>query len=221
MIYTNLMPSEIDLLVKREIASSMNLYKPVAPQIFNKETPERLNEKISVMGGDTEINQVADGGAATVRTFREIGTKTFTSVEYREAYAITHLMKLFDSMGTVMKEMRKAGYYGVYKQDELCASVLTGGFDTTTTWDGAYLFSASHYVKDNAEIQSNLSTGVLIETNLFKMYNALKQQKDHRSKIQPITGAVLLHPTKLSKKAWELTNSKGSVEDANRKDNFF
>lgn len=221
MIHTNLMPNEIDLLAKRQIASGMNLYKPVAPLLFNKETPDRLNEKISVMGGDTSINQVADGGAATIRTFREIGSKTFTSVEYREAYAVTHLMKLFNSMGTVMKEFQKSGYYGLYKQDELCASVLTGGFDTTTTWDGAYLFSASHYIKDNSETQNNLATGVFTKDNLFAAYNKLKQGKDHRGKIQPITGAYLVIPTILGMNAWEKVKSNLSPENANNNTNYF
>ena len=221
MITTSLKPSEVDLLVKREIESGYDLYQPVSPQIFNKETPDRLNEKISVMGGDANIDVVAEGAAYPLKTFREIGTQTYTSVEYKEAYPVTELMQDFGNYGTVLKELKKTGYYARWKQDDLNRAVLSGGFDTTTTWDGEFLYSNSHEIKDTGETQDNLASGTLGEDNLFTAWAQLKLLADHRGRLQPITSAYLVVPTTLSKKAWELVQSSDGPETAERKKNFF
>lgn len=219
-MYTGLKPSEIDLLVKKEFLSGYEKYVPIGGQIFNLDSPDRLNEKESVVTTDGDLPQVAEGSAYPASTTRELGTVTFTSVEYKRKWGITSLMQDFSNYGTTMKMMMKAGYRARYKQDDLMESVMSGGFDTTTTWDGAYLFSASHSIGDTGQTQSNLISGALSETTLTSAYVALMTMKDHESLEMPLQGAYLVVPTALHKKAYELTFSPDGSETGDRKKNF-
>lgn len=220
MSFTSLKPSEIDLLVKKEYLSGYETYSPVGSKIFNLDVPERLNEKESVVTTDGDIPQTAEGVVYPEAQIRELGTKTFTSLEYKKKWGITELMQDFSNYGSVMKEMRMAGYRARYKQDKLMADVVTGAFATTTTWDGAYLYSASHQISDTGATQSNLITGALSKAKLNEMYVKLKTMKAHDGLNMPLTTAYLVVPSALYMTAWELINSKADPETANRSDNF-
>jgi phage major head subunit gpT-like protein len=119
-----------------------------------------------------------------------------------------------------MKLMMKAGYRARYKQDDLLRAVISGGFATTTNWDGAYQFSATHSIGDTGLTQSNLVSGALSETTLNTAYTNLMTMKDHENLVMPIQGSVLLVPAALAKKAWELVNSPDGSETGDRKRNY-
>lgn len=219
-MFTPLKPSEVDLLVKKEYLSGYETYQPIGPQIFNLESPDRLHEKVSVATADGDIPQVAEGAQYPDSLSRELGTVTFNSVEYKRRFGITALMEDFSNYGTTMKLMKKAGYRARYKQDDLMRAVLSGGFATTTTWDGAYLFSANHQVGDSGITQSNLVSGALGETTLNNMYVKLTTMKDHEGLIMPLQVAYLVVPAALAKKAYELCVSPDGPETGDRKKNF-
>jgi hypothetical protein len=220
MSLTTLKPSEIDLLVKKEYLSGYETYQPVGVQIFNLDSPDRLNEKESVVTADGDIPQVAEGAPYPESLTRELGTVTFISVEYKRRFGISALMNDFSNFGTTMKVMKKAGYRAKYKQDDLMRGVLSGGFDTTTVWDGDYLFSATHNIGDTGVTQSNLISGALSETTLNTAYVSLATMKDHENLVMPLQVAYLVVPASLHKKAWELTMSPDGPETGDRKKNF-
>lgn len=220
MSYTGLKPSEVDLLVKKEYLSGYETYQPVGPTIFNLDSPDRLNEKESVVTADGDIPQAAEGAAYAQSLSRELGTVTFTSVEYKRKFGITALMDDFSNYGSTMKLMKKAGYRARYKQDDLMKGVLSGGFATTTVWDGDFLFSATHNIGDTGLTQSNLISGALGETTLNEAYVKLSSMKDHEGLIMPLPVAYLVVPTALAKKAFELTFSPDGPETGDRKKNF-
>jgi len=220
MSYTSLKPSEIDLLVKKEFLSGYETYDPIGQMIFNIEAPDRLNEKESVVTTDGDIPQVSEGADYPEAQIRELGTQTFTSLEYKKKFGITELMRDFSNYGSTMKEMNRAGYRARYKQDLLMEQTLSGGFDVTTTWDGEYLFSAGHQVSDTGVTQSNLLTGAMSKAKLNEMYIALKQLKAHDGLKMPLQTAYLIVPTALKMTAWELINSGDDPETADRSKNF-
>lgn len=220
MSYIPLKPSEIDLLVKKEFLSGYEKYQPVGAQLFNIETPDRFNEKESVVTTDGDIPAVSEGANYPASLTRELGTVTYTSVEYKRKWGITALMEDFSNYGTTMKLMRKAGYRARYKQDDLLAAVLHGGDDTTTTWDGLYLFDTGHSIGDTAETQDNLVSGALGETVLNNAYVALATMKDHEDLVMPMQGTKLVVPAALAKKAWELVKSPDGPETADRKKSY-
>jgi hypothetical protein len=220
MSFTSLKPSEVDLLVKKEFLSGYESYTPHGQMIFNIDTPDRLNEKESVVTTDGDIPQVAEGADYPEAQIRELGTQTFTSLEYKKKFGITELMMDFSNYGSTMKEMRMAGYRARYKQDLLMEQTLSGGFATTTTWDGEYLFSASHEVSDTGVTQSNLITGAMTKDKLNEMYIALKQMKAHDGLKMPLQTAYLVVPTALKMTAWELISSPDDPTTADRSKNF-
>lgn len=220
MSYISLKPSEVDLLVKKEFLSGYETYSPVGPKLFNIETPDRFNEKESVVTTDGDLPAVAEGASYPASLAREIGTVTYTSVEYKRKWGLTQLMSDFSNFGTTMKLMKKAGYRAKYKQDDLLRSVISGGFATTTTWDGAYLFSATHSIGDSGLQQSNLISGALSETTLNSGYTTLMTMKDHENLVMPNSVSYLVVPAALAKKAWELVNSTDGPETGDRKRNF-
>ena len=220
MSYTTLKASEVDLLVKKEFLSGYESYTMVGPQVFNLDVPDRLNEKESVVTTDGDIDQVAEGAAYPEALIRELGTKTYTSVEYKKKYGITELMDDFSNYGTTMKMMRKAGYRARYKQDKLMKDVLSGGFATNTVWDGDYIFSATHNIGDTGETQSNLLSGALSKTNINNAYVKLRTMKDHENLTMPLSVAYLVVPSALAMSAHEFLLSPDDPTTANRSKNF-
>jgi len=221
MSLTSLKPAEVDLLARTEFVSGYDTFVPVGSSIFNIASPQRLNELESIVATDGDIPQAADGAEYPEAQIRQIGTKSFTSVEYKRMYGISELMKDFSNYGSTMKAMRNAGYRARYKQDDLLSRVLSQGFATTTTWDGAYLFSASHQYGDvTGQTQSNLLSGALSKTTINSGYVKLRTLKDHDGLTMPLAVAYLLVPSALAMTAWELVNSPDDPETGNRSRNF-
>lgn len=220
MSYTGLKPSEVDLLVKKEFLSGYEKYEPKGIQCFNVDSPDRLNEKESVVTTDGDLPQVAEGAAYPASLVRELGTVTYISVEYKRKWGITALMEDFSNYGTTMKMMRKAGYRARYKQDDLLEDVISGAFATTTVWDGGFLIATGHSIGDTGQSQSNLISGALNETNLNTAYVRLMTLRDHENLVMPMDGVKLLVPAALHKKAYELIESPAGPETADRKKNF-
>lgn len=208
---------EVDLLAKMAIATSYNTYSPVGPVIFNTAVPDRLNEKEVVTAMDGRIPESEEGSAYEEVISTEIGSKTFTTKEYKVKSGITRLMMQFQNFGTTLTNMRSIGYNARYKQDDLMAQVLAKGFDTTTTFDGAYLFSASHKVGIGAAVQSNLISGALSKAKIMEAYTKLGQMKDHKGLIMPLPGAKLVIPRALYSTAYEAINSAVGPDTNNNK----
>lgn len=220
MSLTSLKPSEIDLLVKKEWLSGYETYQMMGNMFFNIETPQRFNEKESVATSDGDILKVAEGAEYPESIVREIGSVSYTSEEYKRKIGITELMVDFSNYNSTMKEMRMLGYRARYKQDTLMRDVLTGGFDNTVTWDGEYLFSASHQISDTGKTQSNLLTGALSLDKIIEGRALLRTIKGHDELVMPLNSAYLIHPVALAEEAFQYTSSPDDPTTANRAKNF-
>lgn len=217
MSRTSYNPVEVDLLAKMAFASSYNTYSPVGTNVFNTAIPDRLNEKEVVTAMDGRIPESDEGAAYEEVITTEIGTKTFTTKEYKVKAGITRLMMQFQNFGETMKNMRTLGYNARYKQDDLLANVIAKGFDTTTTFDGAYLFSASHKIGQGSAVQSNLISGALSKAKILDAYTKLGQMKDHKGLIMPLPGVNLIIPRALYGTAFEAINSAVGPDTNNNK----
>lgn len=102
--------------------------------------------------------------------------------------------------------------------------LFRGGFTTTLTADGAAWFSASHTLL-NGQTISNLVTNPsgtgLTSDSLYAMIVALRQQVDQAGVILGNVPAVLVVPTKLFKKALELTDSALIADSGNNAINVY
>jgi len=197
------------------LQSGFETYVPMGQAIFNDTPPTRKDEIFSVHAHDGSFSAVGEGGLYPSVDILEAGTKTLSQLVYKKQLAITELMQVFDHEGKIMKEAFRIGLDAAIKIDQLQADVLNGGFATETTWDGDYIFSATHNIGNTGVTQSNLVSGAFTDSTLNDAIVALNRQKNHRNTPQPILPATLVVPVALRKKAVELVESPGNPEAAN------
>jgi hypothetical protein len=218
---TSLNTADANRLVLEAYVSGWQTYAPKYGYIFSERVPSRKDEKFSVTASGGMIPTVAEGAAFPQVDITQVGTKTYSQLVYKEALPVTSLMKAFDNYGVVTEEASKQGYRARLTMDKVGADVLNGAFATETTWDGAYLYSASHSIGNTGVTQSNLGTGQLTESTLNTAITALRNMKDHNNQVMGLTPKTLVVAPAFAKKAFELTASQGSPESANRNSNFF
>lgn len=106
-------------------------------------------------------------------------------------------------------------------QDYNAFGIFRGAFTTTLTADGAALVSATHTLL-NGQTYSNLLTGTgLTSDTLYSAIVTLRQQVDQAGVLLGNQPAILLVPTKLFKKACELTDSALIADSANNAINVY
>ena len=218
---TSLNPGDANRLFLEAYVSGFQTYSPKYPYIFSERVPQRVDEKFGVTASGGYIPSVAEGAAFPQVDITQVGTKTYSQVSYKEALPITTLMKAFDNYGVVIEEASKQGYRARLTMDKVGAEVLNNAFTSETTWDGAYLYSASHSIGQTGSTQSNLVTGQLTESTLNTAITNLRNMKDHNNQVMGLTPKTLVVAPAFAKKAFELTASQGSPESANRNSNFF
>ena len=190
------------------------------PMLFSRKAPERVDERFSITASGGDITSVAEGAAFPKTDIREVGTQTISQVEYKEALPITKLMKRFDNYGAVQREAEKLGRRASISIDRLGAALLNNSDDTTLTWDGLSLANASHLIGDTGQTQSTIVTGALNKGNLNSAIVALANQNNHNNQEDPLAARYLVVPPALAMTAWELVESPGEPESANRNRNY-
>lgn len=201
------------------VDSSFETYTPLAPIIFNDVTPTRHDEKFTVISSEGDIPEVGEDDIFPGADISEAGTKTLTQASYKRKYALSQLMKRFDTEAKMMKHMAGVGRKAGIKMDRLCADVLNGGFDTETVWSGDFLFGATQAIGSTGLTQSNLVAGALTDSTLNDAVVALRNLKDHDNLEDPTSPRWLVVPTALEKKAKELVHQGLDPESANHTHN--
>lgn len=221
MSNTALNPADVDRLVIEAFTSGWETYTPKYQYIFTEMDPERFDEKVSITASGGFIPTVAQGADFPQVNIQEVGEKTFTQLDYKEALPITTLLRRFDNYGVVMEEAAKQGYRARLTMDLVGANVMNNAFTTSTVFDGLSIYNASHVIGNTGLTQSNLLTGSLSDNELNQMQYTLRRQQDMNGQAMALLPRTLVVPPELAKKAFELTASYGAPESANRNSNFF
>jgi len=196
-------------------------YTPKYQFIFAEMSPERVDEKFSITASGGDIPAVAEGAAFPQVNIAEVGSKTLTQGSFKEALPITTLLQRFDNYGVVIEEAQKQGYRARLTMDRIGANVLNNAFGATTTWDGLSLYNNAHLVGNTGFTQDNLLTGQLADSTLNTAQILLRTMKDHNNQEMALLPRTLVVAPDFAKKAFELTESQGAPESANRNSNFF
>jgi hypothetical protein len=221
MSLTSLNLNSANKLVLEAFDSGWKTYEVQGTKFFNKQAPERVDEKFSITAADGSIPTVAENGNYPSINIAEVGSKTLSQLVYKRAIEVSKLMKRFDNYGVVIREATKLGYRAKYTMDEVMADVFNNATGTSTTWDGYALLYASHKVGDLVgQTQSNIVAGALSKTTFNEAYVKLQKQKDHGGKVMPTTGKWLVYNPTLHMQAFELVGSPNSPENANRNINY-
>lgn len=212
-----------DIVNKAAIAikTGFDTYVPLNEMFFNNVPRERFSEKFTLTSSDGDIPEAAEDGVFPEAQILEAGSITLNQVTYKKKYTESQLLKNYDTEGKIIREMMKVGRKGRIKEDRLCANVFNNGFATGVTWDGDFIFSATHNIGTTGNTQSNLVTGALSDTTLNTALTLGMTLKDHDGLEDPISFKYLLVPPALEKKAKELVYSSLNPESANNNKNTY
>ena len=191
-------------------------YTPLASEIFNSVTPDRVNERMSILATDGDIPETGESDIYPEAKLEEAGYMTFKQATFKRKYTISKLLERFDNQGELMRYAMGLGRRAQIKMDKLCARVLTNGFSTEKVWDGKSLFHAEHQIGTTVGAsQSNLVDGVLNDANFRKAKTLLRKLRAHDNTEDGMVGRVLLVPVGLGDTADIIINSRMSFENSN------
>jgi len=208
--------TEVQLEVAKSFDAGYKGYGSQYEKIFRMDPNQRFEEKFSVRGGmDSGFTPVTDGAAYNAQSPQIVGTQTVTPLIYKEAVAITKMMKEKDHYGSAFEDAYRMGYYARLKMDKLASDILVNATGTTVTWDGLSLANAAHLVGNTGATQSNRTTGALTLGFLETAIQGLRTQVDHNNATMGISPTYLVVPTRNMHQALKLTESPMTPEDAN------
>lgn len=146
--------------------------------------------------------------------------KVFNVVNFAKSIDISKNLMDDDQHDTINKLVKSLARNGRLTQSREAFRSFNNGFSTVLTNDGVALFSDSH-VTLGGDTVDNLLTGALNETRLEDAFNLLIEQKTQDGTLGGHEPAVLLVPTKLFKKAVEITKSELRSGTGNNDLNYF
>lgn len=177
------------------------------PSIFNVRNSTRAYEETTGITGFGEFSQKTEAGGINYDTLLQGYDKRFTHVTFAKGFQISFEAADDDIDGAITAAgppLARAAHVSI---ERYIWSIINGGFATTTTPDGAYLFSASHPLVEGGT-GDNLVSGDLSVANLETAINKFDSMVDDRN--MPIEGnpAILLIPPQLRWLAHEILKSE-------------
>ena len=163
------------------------------------------------------IPEKTKGGAMLPLTVNEGYTWRKTPVTYAAYLPFTQEDREDDQYGVFMSLAEKLGKSCAETQEVLFWNTnFNNGFATTTTSDGAYVFSATHtWSKGGLSYSNLLTTAVLSPDSLWTAVNAAALATDSGGKLSGNTVNTLWVPQALKSRATEILMS-GQFPDDNR-----
>lgn len=217
---------QADLRVKEAFSTGARGYISQYEKVFIMETPERLDERFTIVKTDSGVQEVADGAAYPLQKVNEIGANTITTRLYKSAIEISDFADLFDNYGAIVRTAQTRGYHFRYKTDLLAADFLNNGTSTSSPYGfnvagTTYaLFGTTQPIGDSGNTQSNRVSGNLSKDNANAMYVLMRNMKDHDGMTAGYQARRFVFPTVERMQAWQLFMSPDEPESANRNRNF-
>jgi len=178
------------------------------PILFNIKRIDRAARILAEHMGPGLFEETAEEGEPVEASPRTANKMT---VEVKTFAQDLYIPKEFyddDQHELVQRDVKKLARKARTTQDKKAFDTCyAGGFDTTTTPDGAYLWSNSH-TNLNGDTIDNLETGALSPDNLEVLVRKLYEQKDQNGDLGEHGAAALLVPPALMKKALTYTESE-------------
>lgn len=217
---------QADLKVKEAFSTGARGYVSTYDKVFIIETPERYNERFTIVKTDSGVLEVADGAAFPSQNISELGANTITQRVYKSAIPISDLADVFDNYGSIVRVANTRGAHFKQKVDQLCASFLnnatstSGDYGINIAGTTTALTSTTQPIGDTGLTQSNRISGNLDKTSLNQARILMRKMKDHDGMIANYQARRLVVPSEEVMNAWQITYSKDEPESANRNDNY-
>lgn len=173
---------------------------------------------------DLDLYSTVEEGSEYSFKRRKAGSnKTFSMVKYGLGFSISEEMVddgKFDEIGDLV---RKLGRSGMESQEIKAMNVYNNGFDSETTADGAYVYSATHSLPSGGSYRNLLSTAAdLSTTSLDTALADFETQFVGDSGIiyRMVPRCLLVHPSQ-KRYAKELVGSELKADTADNNLNSF
>lgn len=204
-------PDLFDLSIRAEnyLADQYLIESPKAEVLFDVQTSELKEEKISGVGGYEELDVTAEGQSWAGGELVELYDKTITPLQYSKEISITRLARMDDPKALLKFEtaVRAHTAAAIHKSEKLAASIFNNGFTSSVlSPDGQFLFDTDHPQSpaNTATTYSNVidvqldENGSALQAMFLKMGDNAFDAAGH-----PITfpGFYLVVPTALKNKA--------------------
>ncbi len=186
----------------------------IGREIFNVYESNQYREHVQTVGGVGIMEVKAEGASISYDSLNEGFTQTFTHVDYAKGMRASRNQMRDELYGVMEDQGMELGYSAHATEETLLANQFNNGFNTGTTPDGAYVFSAAH-VRENGEAYSNVPSSYadLSETALQQGYIDFRNQRDGGGKRLQIKPVYLIVAPDNQFKAFELTKSEYTPED--------
>lgn len=160
-------------------------------------------------------------GAISYDDFKEGYKKSVTETEYALGLKIQRRLLRNDLYDVVRDRVGLLAQSFRQKQEDIGASVFNNAFNTThTVGDGLSLCSSAHTSKVGGSNQGNAGSSAISAANVEATRQLMVKFKTNRDNTMRTTPDLLLVPTELHEKAWEIVNSYGKIDTANNNRNF-
>lgn len=224
MVSQNL--EQADKKVLEAFTTGANGYQAEYQRVFIIETPERRNERFTIVKTDSGVLEVQDGGAYPTQGINELGANEISVRVYKSAIPISDLSDVFDNYGAIARVAQTRGYHFKAKTDQLCANFLNNGTSTSSPYGinvagtTTPLFSTTQPIGDSGLTQSNRQSGALDKSTLNSGRVLMRGMRDHDGMIANYQPRRLVTPPAETMNAWQITYSRNEPESANRNDNY-
>jgi len=217
-------PSIMDKLVAEAAMSGFALRQNKWQEVFRQYTPERLNEKFTIIKLDNNVTETTDGGAFTPSNVNEIGGKTITQRIYKDSVNTGDFAEAFDYMNAIADAAREKADDYKYKMDQIAADFLNNYSSTTGQYgfivDGTTtkiaLAGNTQPIGNTGSTQDTLIAGGWSKTNLKSARDAMTKMKKHNGNVAGYSISKIVHPVELAQSIYEDTVSKiGPTADNN------
>jgi len=175
--------------------------------VFTQDSATNAAVNSSVIGGGGYFQSTTDDVALTNEANIAAATLRQTLiVQFKKNLPISRTFMADQQLSAVSKAVRQQALTWGASRDRNAFAVYANGFTTQTTIDGVALFSASH-TNENGDTVSNLQTGVLTDTNLNILVNALRIQLSQTGVILGYEPKWLLTPSILHQSGMAIAKS--------------
>lgn len=195
-------------------------FNSMIPALYTTKKPDQAIVYEAMLGGLGSV-PVFDG-EVSYDDSKQSYRKSCEEIEYAFGLKVTKKLRRNDLYGAVQETVREMAQRFRAARESIAAGTFNDGFSTATVADGLSLFNTAHTSDQAGGVnQGNKGTSAFSPANVEATRRLMIAFKSARNQIQNATFPdLLLLPTALEEKGYELIKSKGKVDTALNNPNF-
>lgn len=215
--------SQLPSIVQRDLSEvfldQRRKFKSMLPSLFKFVEATQGTERDLELG---DLGNVAEfTGEVPYEGFAEGYGKSITETEYALGVKVQRRLLRNDLYGVVRNNVGLLADAFQQKREQIGASIFNNAFNTThTVGDTLALCSTAHTSNVGGANQGNSGTSALSAANLEATRILMVKYKTNKDNIRQAQPTLLLVPTDLHEKAFEIVNSYGKMDTALNNRNF-